>query len=125
MDVNWYAAETIVQETLHARRAKAEMARLAATARPYRTCRGIGAALLKLGRALVGNLARLCPSRPRREARRDDEPVALTRHRILVRPGASSPVIASMSTRATIRTESPVGGRLRKVGGWLRMAHAR
>ena len=54
MDVNWYAAETIVQETLHARRAKDEMARLAATARPYRTRRGIGAALLKLGRALVG-----------------------------------------------------------------------
>jgi len=53
MDVNWYAAETIVQETLHARRAKAEVARLAAIARRYRTRRGIGAALIKLGRALV------------------------------------------------------------------------
>ena len=54
MDVNWYAAETIVQETHRARRAKAEVARLAAIARPHRTRRGIGAALIKLGRALVG-----------------------------------------------------------------------
>jgi hypothetical protein len=54
MDVNWYAAETMVQETLHAQRARAEMARLAAIARQYRTPRGIGAALIKLGRALVG-----------------------------------------------------------------------
>jgi hypothetical protein len=54
MDVNWYAAEIMVRETLHAQRASAEMARLAAIARQYRTPRGIGAALIKLGRALVG-----------------------------------------------------------------------
>jgi hypothetical protein len=72
MDVNWYAAETMIQETLHARRAKAETARLAATARQYRTRRGIGAAPIKLGRARVG-----------------------------------------------------VGIGLRRVGGWLRIAHAR
>lgn len=54
MDVNWYAAETMIQERLHAQRAKAEVARLAALARRYRTRRGIGAALIKLGRALVG-----------------------------------------------------------------------
>jgi len=54
MDVNWYAAETMVQETLHARRAEAEMARLAAIARQYRTRRRIGAVLIKLGRTLVG-----------------------------------------------------------------------
>jgi hypothetical protein len=54
MDVNWYAAETMVQETLHAQRAKAEVASLAATARLHRTRRGMGAALIKLGRALVG-----------------------------------------------------------------------
>ena len=51
---NWYAAEIMIQETLHAQRARAEMARRAALARPYRTPRGIGAALIKLGRALVG-----------------------------------------------------------------------
>ena len=54
MDVNWYTAEIMLQETLHARRAKAEVARLAAIARQYRTRRRIGAALIKLGRTLVG-----------------------------------------------------------------------
>ena len=54
MDVNWYAAEIIAQETLHARRAKADVARLPAIARQYRTRRRIGASLIKLGRALVG-----------------------------------------------------------------------
>jgi hypothetical protein len=51
---NWYTAEIMIQETRHAQRARAEMARLAAIARPYRTRRRIGAALIKLGRALVG-----------------------------------------------------------------------
>jgi len=41
MDVNWYTAEIMVQETLHAQRAKAEVARLAAIARQYRTRRGV------------------------------------------------------------------------------------
>ena len=54
MDVNWYAAEIMVQETLHAQRAQAEVARLAAIARQYRTRRRIGAVLIRLGRALVG-----------------------------------------------------------------------
>ena len=54
MDVNWYAAEIMVQETLHAQRAKAEVAGLAANARQYRTRRRIGAVLIRLGRALVG-----------------------------------------------------------------------
>jgi len=125
MDVNWYAAETKSRRhfTLGGPRPKwpawqqprGRIERVEASVPPSSS---------SAARSLA-NLARLCPSRPRREARRDDEPVALTRHRILVRPGASSPVIASMSTRATIRTESPVGGRLRRVGGWLRMAHAR
>ena len=54
MDVNWYTAEIMMQETLHAQRAEAEVAHLAATARRHRTRRRIGAALIKLGRVLVG-----------------------------------------------------------------------
>ena len=54
MDVNWYTAEIMIQETLHARRAKAEVAHLGAIAPQYGTRRRIGAALIKLGRALVG-----------------------------------------------------------------------
>ena len=54
MDVNWYTAEIMVQETLHAQRANAEVARLAAVARQYRTRRRLGAVLIKLGRTLVG-----------------------------------------------------------------------
>jgi hypothetical protein len=54
MDVNWYSAETMIQERLHAQRAKAEVEHLAAIVRQHRTRRSIGAALIKLGRALVG-----------------------------------------------------------------------
>jgi len=53
MDVNWYTSEKIVQEALHAQRAEAEVARLAADSRRYRTRRRIGTVLIKLGRMLV------------------------------------------------------------------------
>ena len=53
MDINWYTHETMVRETLQARRAKAETTRLAATARRHRTRRWIGTVLIRLGSALV------------------------------------------------------------------------
>jgi hypothetical protein len=53
MDFNWYTFEKIVHETLGARRARAEAARLAAVAPRYWARRLIGTALVKLGRPLV------------------------------------------------------------------------
>ena len=53
MDVNWYVLETMVDEELRARRAKAEVARLTAIGRRNPTRRLIGTALIKLGRRLV------------------------------------------------------------------------
>jgi hypothetical protein len=50
---NWYTSEEIVHEELRARRAKAQVARLAATAQRDRTRRLIGTVLIKLGRMLV------------------------------------------------------------------------
>jgi hypothetical protein len=53
MDINWYTFEKIVDEALRARRANAQVARLAAIAGLHRTRRLIGTALITLGRALV------------------------------------------------------------------------
>jgi hypothetical protein len=54
MDVNWYAWEKMVDEVLRTQRAKAEMARHAATAWRHPTRRLIGTLLIRLGRTLLG-----------------------------------------------------------------------
>jgi len=54
MDVNWYLPEKIAREELRGRVTRAEVGSLAGAAQRHRTRRLVGAALVELGRMLLG-----------------------------------------------------------------------
>jgi|SoiMetStandDraft_2_1073263.scaffolds.fasta_scaffold01738_3 hypothetical protein len=57
MDINWYASEKIVEETLRAQRAKAASARLA-VAPPYGVCRRVATVLIKVADTITHGFER-------------------------------------------------------------------